>query len=135
MYDILAIIILVVMMLFWMMVLRPPVKQDSYTVENEIKFLDGQDNLMLFLKTPIMDTDLLGYIEEGSKENDPILISLINNMTSEVFGPVCWELQVNEETHTKTKCKDILDTELMDSEILVPFDEPMKIKFTVMGYT
>ena len=113
-YDILAILILIILMVFWMMVLRPPIKDESYEIENKIQFLDDDDNLITMLRTPVNDYTLLDVIRENKfNKNDLELIELINEIIEPVFGPACWELFVDDESHTKVKCKTILNEELM----------------------
>lgn len=136
-YDILAILILVVMMIFWMMVLKPPIKQNSIEIREKIHFLDDDDNLMTFLKTPVEDYTLFELIiDEKEKNDNEQIINELNYLTSQVFGPVCWELIINDESYAKTKCNKLLNEELMRSSILLPYnqDEVIKIELIVPGY-
>ena len=89
------------------------------------------------LRTPVNDYTLLDVIRENKfNKNDLELIELINEIIEPVFGPACWELFVDDESHTKVKCKTILNEELMLSELIIPYDnkKTMKIKFVVPGY-
>lgn len=134
-YDILAIIILIIVMIFWMMVLRPPARSESYDVQNQIQYLDDDDNLITILKTPLENGTVLEYIKQN--KDSKVLEDSIDKIIQETFGPACWELFVDEKSFLKVKCKNILDNELMDSEVTVPYDESkiMKIKLIVPGYT
>ena len=133
-YDILAIIILIIVMVFWMMVLRPPARSESYDVQNQIQYLDDNDNLVAILKTPLEQGTVLESIKQN--KDSELVKQNIDLIIQETFGPACWELFIDKESYIKVKCKKVLDNELMNAEVIVPYDESkiMKIKLIVAGY-
>lgn len=131
-YDILAMLLFVIIMLFWMMVLSPPQRQ-AIEIRDQIHYFDDEDMLIAILKMPVLNKTVLDFIYE---ENVEIVFDAINRSLVPVFGPVCFQLKVDDKKFTDLKCKQILKEELLMSEIYVPKDkeEMMKIELVVPGY-
>ena len=115
-----------------MMVLSPP-KREAIEIRDQIHFFDDEDMLIAILKMPVQDKTVLDYIYEGNEE---IVFDAVNRSLHPVFGPVCFELNVDDAKFVQLRCKETLKEELLLSEILVPKDKEtaVKIKLAVPGY-
>lgn len=131
-YDIIAILIFIIGMIFWLMILSPP-QRDSVQIREQIHFFDSQDNLAAILDMPIEGKTVLDYIYDGNQE---IVMQGIEDSLNPVFGPVCYQMTLDDEIFVSKKCKEVLREELMVAELFVPQnkDEKMKIQLSVPGY-